>query len=76
MTRKKFLKLLMSRGVQRNRAAKVAEHCQKNNISYKDCWCSIVTKSLEESVVSLARAARACAEHMSNLRDAFCKIGR
>jgi predicted HTH domain antitoxin len=76
MTRKKFLKLLMSRGVQRNRAAKVAEHCQKNNISYKDCWYSIVTKSLEESVVSLARAVRACAECMSNLKDAFCKIGR
>lgn len=76
MSRKRFIKLLMSRGIQRNKAVKVAEHCLKNNISYKECWCSVTSKSMEEAIINLARAVRACVEHINNLADAMRKIRR
>lgn len=76
MSRKRFIKLLMSCGIQRNKAVKMAEHCKNNNVSYKECWCSVVSKRMMESLINLARSVRACSEHISNLGEAFRKMRR
>lgn len=76
MSRKRFIKLLMSAGVQRNKAVKVTEHCLSNNISYKECWVLIASKRMEKSIIDLARAVKSCAEHINNLGEAFYKMRR
>ena len=67
MKRKRLMKLLMSRGMQRNEAVKSITFCQKNGISYQMYWYEFVMGKCREVLMGLGDAVRKCAEAVSEL---------
>ena len=65
MTRKRFIKLLMSHGISRNEAVKIAADYNSRNIPYdtayarertKPCGCTFDIGSLKQAVATAAAA--------------------
>lgn len=67
MKRKRLMKLLMSRGMQRNEAVKSIIFCQKHGISYQMYWHEFVMDKCREALMNLGDVVRKCAEAVSKL---------
>lgn len=48
MTRKHFVKLLMSKGVKRNNANRIAQEFRKWSLPYEFAWIALEWRFLEE----------------------------
>lgn len=48
MTRKRFVKLLMSEGVKRNNANRIAQEFRKGSFPYKFAWIALEWRFLRE----------------------------
>nr|DAO24962.1 MAG TPA: hypothetical protein [Caudoviricetes sp.] len=48
MTRKRFVKLLMSKGVKRNNANRIAQEFRKGSLPYEFAWIALEWRFLEE----------------------------
>lgn len=76
MTKKRFIKLLMSYGIQRNRAQQIARDVNGRNIPYKQaCPAVIVGYRTRLSMQALAQCCREFAEQIkSALIPAFNQL--
>ena len=48
MTRKRFVKLLMSKGVKRNNANRIAQELRKGSLPYEFAWIALEWRFLGE----------------------------
>lgn len=84
MTRKRFIKLMMSQGYDRNKANELAEYVQKNNITYQNGYkvASEIKRIADDMIPKLAeimqpiietvtRFVRACAEGVAAFATAY-----
>lgn len=84
MTRKRFIKLLMSQGYDRNKANEIAEYVQKNNITYKNGYkaTSEIKRIVDDMIPKFAEimqpiietvtmVMRACAEGVAAFATAY-----
>lgn len=70
MTRKRFVKLLMAKGYDRNLANCMAMVVQKNGYSYEKAYC--VETCIPDLVDNLAPAIVNLAETVSKMATALC----
>ena len=78
MTRKRYIKLLMSRGYDRNQAQREAEQARKSGLSYreaymKDCRWFTLTGSINNLGEHLQEQIRKIACAVSSGLLAFCE---
>ena len=77
MTRKRFIKLLMSRGLQRNEAQKKAEEYNSKNVSYSDAYMyfcvSASFANLGKSFNKFGEAIKQATAGLSKLAEALKK---
>lgn len=72
MTRKRFIKLLMSNGEQRNKAQAIAMLYNVSKISYKRAYSDYLLKSgVKKSFVRLGEACRKASESLCGLVRSF-----
>lgn len=72
MTKKRFIKLVMSQGVQRNEANEIAESYNSRGFSYVSAYRNFIIKtSLRESFEILGEVVGNAAEKLSRLICAF-----
>lgn len=72
MSNKRFVKLLMSQGVQRNEAHEIAGRYNARSYAYADAIRDFLIKtSLKNSFANLGKAVHKAAEDMSRLSRAF-----
>ena len=78
MTRKRFIRLLMAEGVQRNKAHEVAWTTQKSGVSYADAWFTMQHHlpiiSFKISVKALRKAALEAGEAIRRIAARFSAI--
>lgn len=78
MTRKRFIKLLMSRGVQRNEAQKKAEKYNSKNISYSEAYMHFCVSAsfanLGKSFNKFGEAIKQATAGLAKLAEALQKI--
>ena len=68
MTKKRFIKLLMSYGIQRNNAHRIARDVNGRNIPYKKAFPAVIA-SYKSSlcILELGRAFRELVEHIKSV---------
>lgn len=76
MTKKRFIKLLMSYGIQRNKAQQIARDVNGRNISYKTaCPAVLFSYEVRRNILALGRYCREFAEQIkSALIPAFNQL--
>ena len=73
MTRKRFIKLLMSRGLQRNEAQKKAEEYNSKNVSYSDAYMHFC---VSVSFANLAKSFNNVGECIRKATAGLAKLGK
>ena len=84
MTRKRFIKLMMSQGYDRNKAYALAECARKNNITYKNGYKALeevkrisydmipkLAEIMQPIIETVTRVVRACAEGVAAFATAY-----
>ena len=72
MTKKRFVKLIMSQGIQRNEANKIAESYNSRGFSYMSAYRNFLIKtSLRESFEIFGEVVHKAAENIRSLLCAF-----
>ena len=67
MTKKRFIKLLMSYGIQRNNAQQIARDVNGRNIPYKQaCPAVIISYKASRCILALAQCCREFAEQIKS----------
>ena len=82
MTRKRFVKLLMSKGYSRNEAVAMAEYYNYNNVPYKTAYLmesprvvAFAAKSLTEAFAAMCRPLKDIAASFADaMKDAFNEL--
>lgn len=73
MTRKRFIKLLMAKGIQRNEAAKTANLYNARKIPYSR---AIIVASVSHSFAELAKAIKNFGTNAAKCSNAFANLKR
>ena len=74
MTRKRFIKLLMSHGISRNEAVKKAAEYNSRNLPYKLAYLKEISNKLPLSFMNLSRAVTAASVAVKRFNDALNKV--
>lgn len=75
MTRKRFIKLVMSCGVQKRTAQKLALHYHSENFSYKDAYSCFCVRRFKRATLEISVSCKKATEALSKLAKAFCELG-
>lgn len=79
MTRKRFIKLVMSKGKQRNEANRIANLYNARNIPYHNAYISFQIShgfnGLAKTVAKTSSHLRILAETFARIKADFCKGG-
>lgn len=75
MTKKRFVKLLMSKGIQRNEAQKIAALYNSRNISYSTAYkLYVLSSSVKNSVAILLGAIENFSAAIKQTKDSLCTL--
>ena len=75
MTRKRFIKLVMSCGVQKRTAQKIALHYHAENFSYKDAYSCFCVRRFKRATLEISVSCQKATEALSKLTQALCELG-
>lgn len=75
MTRKRFIKLVMSCEVQKRTAQKLALHYHAENLSYEDAFSIFYCTRFRAATLELALKSKKAIEALENLANAFREMG-
>ena len=71
MTRKRFVKLLMSKGCSRNQAVEIAAYYNYNNVPYKTAYLMESPRVVTYAAVKLSEAFASMCRPLNNIADSF-----
>ena len=74
MTRKRFVKLLMERGADRNRANVIAEDIREHGFSYAEGYIDMNLMALQYAILRMAGASSLAGEAIQNFASGMASV--